>query len=74
MHYGRMDGSEVSAIRTELKLSHEELARILDVHRITVQRWERGSPKVPRATALALRALRQQGARAVSKLLVEAAA
>jgi DNA-binding transcriptional regulator YiaG len=56
MHYHAMTGSEVTKIREKLKLTPQGLADVLDVHRITVQRWEAGRP-IPRTVEIALRAM-----------------
>lgn len=56
MHYRPMDGSEVTKIREKMKLTAQGLADLLDVHRITVQRWEAGKP-IPKTVQIALRAM-----------------
>lgn len=53
-----MEPNEVIQIREHLGLSHDGLGDVLGVHRSTVQRWERGVVPVPKATAIALRALK----------------
>ena len=45
-------------IRTSvLKLSANELAEVLGVHRTTIQRWEAGKMPIPTATQIAIEAL-----------------
>lgn len=68
-----MDTAELASIRKHLDLTHEALGRLLGVHRITVQRWEKGECRIPRTTALALSALKAKGRKAVMGMLAEVA-
>lgn len=47
-------------MRRKKEYSQSELARELDVHVLTVSKWERGVVPVPRMAVLALSALRQK--------------
>jgi DNA-binding transcriptional regulator YiaG len=47
-------------MRGQKGYSQSELARELDVHVLTVSKWERGVVPVPRMAALALSALRRK--------------
>ena len=42
-----MTPAEFLAIRQELHLTQAQLAARLDVHVLTVSRWERGTRKIP---------------------------
>ena len=44
-------------LRHQLGVSQETLARMLDVHPVTVNKWERGKRAIPRVVALAMWAL-----------------
>lgn len=68
MHYAGMGASEVTSIRTGLGLSYEQLGAVLGVHRTTVWRWEQATTPVPKATAMAMRALTKKS---VAKALAE---
>lgn len=55
-----MTGEDLRSLRTELGLSQERLAELLDVGRRTVIRWEQGAWPIPRIAELALETLRRQ--------------
>ena len=57
-----MTPAEFAAIRGELGLSQLALARILDVARITVLRWENGLAPIPHTVDLALDNIRRHRA------------
>jgi transcriptional regulator with XRE-family HTH domain len=46
-----MTGAELKQVRKVLRLKQTELAERLDVHPLTISRWERGTGQIPRATA-----------------------
>jgi DNA-binding transcriptional regulator YiaG len=50
-----MTGQDVTKFRARLKLTPQELAEKLGVHRITVQRWENGVVPVPQTVAMAIK-------------------
>jgi DNA-binding transcriptional regulator YiaG len=47
------------SMRRQKGYSQSELARELDVHVLTISKWERGVVPVPKMAALALSALRR---------------
>jgi transcriptional regulator with XRE-family HTH domain len=55
-----MTGEELRRRRERLKMTQAELARRLDVQRVTVTRWENGQTAIPRAIELALREIERQ--------------
>ncbi len=57
-----MTPAEFAAIRGELGLSQAALARVLDVARITVLRWENGLAPIPHTVDLAIDNIRRHRA------------
>lgn len=49
-----MTGKQVRAIRTQLKLTQQELADKVGVSRVSVARWENGSLGIRQSAALLL--------------------
>jgi DNA-binding XRE family transcriptional regulator len=52
-----MTGQELREWRKDWKLTQEELARVLGVYRVSVNRWEKGVRSIPSFLPLALEAL-----------------
>lgn len=53
-----MDGQELAAWRRARNLTQEQLAQLLDVHKLTVSQWESGRRSTPgRLLELALEAI-----------------
>lgn len=52
-----MDGAEFADIRWKLRLKQNELAEMLGVHPVSVNKWERGGRPIPRYIELAMRGL-----------------
>jgi repressor LexA len=52
-----MKPTEFKEIRKHLGLTQDELAALLDVHRLSVIRWEAGVHRIPMILKLALTAL-----------------
>lgn len=52
-----MDGKEFEAIRQRLHLRQNELAKVLGVHYVTVNKWERDARAIPNVVGLAMRGL-----------------
>jgi DNA-binding XRE family transcriptional regulator len=50
-------GHQLGAARKRLGLTQQRLADTLDVHRVTVAKWETDAEPIPRAITLALEAL-----------------
>jgi DNA-binding XRE family transcriptional regulator len=55
-----MVSAEFKAIRVHLGLTQEQLAEQLDVHRISVTRWETGVHKISTILEFAIRALERE--------------
>jgi transcriptional regulator with XRE-family HTH domain len=55
-----MTGEELRRRRQRLKMTQAELARRVDVQRVTVTRWENGQIAIPRAIELALKEIERQ--------------
>lgn len=52
-----MDAAVFAELRHRLGVGQETLARMLDVHPVTVNKWERGKRKITRVVELAMWAL-----------------
>ena len=50
-----MTGEELARIRRDLGLTQSELAAKIEVHPITVSRWERSVIKISRAVEMAVK-------------------
>lgn len=55
-----MTPAELRDAREGLGLTQQQLAETLDVHRMTLARWETGQDTIPRLVALAMDALAHQ--------------
>jgi transcriptional regulator with XRE-family HTH domain len=55
-----MTPAQLRDARESLGLSQQGLAEALDVHRVTVARWETGQDTIPRLVTLAMEALAHQ--------------
>jgi DNA-binding XRE family transcriptional regulator len=55
--------TQLKAARKTLGLTQEQLAAALDVHRVTIARWETDAEPIPRVIALAMEALRLRAKR-----------
>lgn len=52
-----MDADVFAGLRHRLGVSQETLAKMLDVHPVTVNKWERGKRPITRVVSLAMWAL-----------------
>jgi len=52
-----IDGNEIRFLRTEMGMTQEELARVLNVARNTVVRWEKNKPRIDAAAEVVVRML-----------------
>jgi DNA-binding transcriptional regulator YiaG len=52
-----MDATEFEDIRWRLKLRQTDLAKVLGVHPVTVNKWEKGARPITRIAELAMRGL-----------------
>lgn len=52
-----MTGAEFAAIRWRLQLHQNQLAEVLSVHPVTVNKWERGNRTITRVVELAMKGL-----------------
>jgi DNA-binding transcriptional regulator YiaG len=52
-----MMADEFKDMRWQLRLKQIELAEVLGVHPVTVNKWEKGAREIPRIAALAMRGL-----------------
>jgi len=57
-----MTARQLAKARERLGLSQAALAERLDVHEMTVSRWERGALAIPTMAALAVRCLAEHSA------------
>ena len=63
-----MKPRELIAWRDKYRLSQQDLADLLSVHRNTVDNWERGRARIPGMVTLALETISQQRARLIKQL------
>jgi transcriptional regulator with XRE-family HTH domain len=56
-------GSELKARRDRLGFTQEELAKRLDVKRLSIIRWESDQVEIPRTVELALKEIERQEGR-----------
>lgn len=52
-----MTPKQLARLRERLDWSQERLAEALDVHKMTVSKWERGAQPIPEMAAIAIRCL-----------------
>lgn len=50
-----MTPADLKALRAKLKWTQQQLADYLQVHKLTVSKWERGTVPIPHMVELALR-------------------
>jgi DNA-binding XRE family transcriptional regulator len=58
-----MTARQFKAARKSLGVTQQHLALSLDVHRVTIARWETGAEPIPRAIELAIEALQARARR-----------
>jgi DNA-binding transcriptional regulator YiaG len=63
-----VNATELKEWRDHYMLSQSELAEILEVHPMTVSKWERELARIPAMLDLALETLGQRRARLVARL------
>lgn len=56
-----MTAGQFRRLRERLGWSQERLAEALDVHEMTVSKWERGVQPIPEMAAIAVRCLVEHG-------------
>jgi len=55
-----MKGEDLKRKRERLNLTQDELAKRLDVKRLTIIRWENGQVDIPKIAELALKEIERQ--------------
>ncbi|MFQ5849295.1 MAG: helix-turn-helix domain-containing protein [Candidatus Binatia bacterium] len=56
-----MDGTELKGIREKMGWTQKELAKRLDVHRLTISRWEQYHVPIPRVVEIVLEKILREG-------------